>query len=205
MKHDPEYIEVYLPDAMVTYAAAALAVWWMGRNGEAGTDKDWAQLREQTGSFCHRWTDSGGDPAVRWQAMKDSIPQWWKLLTDGPTTFLNRDALEILPEIPDEPGVFIYADPPYLQETRGSARYAVEVEDATGGFREADDFHAKLADGLHRFKTATVVVSYYAHERLKRLYPADGWDHLDATKAKATAHASGETAQSPEVLIVKRP
>lgn len=192
----------------VTAAAACLNAWWMGRNGEAGLELNVAEMIGDLRGFCVRWTASGGDPALRWQHVKESIPTWYRLLTGGKTTFLQRDANGVLASLSDDAGLWIYADPPYLHETRGTARYAVDVEDATGGFREDVDFHSRLAEQLWRFRKATVVVSYYAHERLDRLYPrAAGWKHIDATMTKATAQASAGASgegKAPEVLIVRR-
>lgn len=192
----------------VTLAAACLGEWWMGRNGEAGLERATFETIGDLKGFCVRWTASGGDPALRWQQVKESIPVWYRLLTAGKTTFLQRDAIYLLASLTDDAGLWIYVDPPYLVETRGGARYAVDADDSTGGFHEGLDFHARLADQLARFTKATVVVSYYAHERLERLYPkANGWRHIDATMNKATAQAStgasGE-GKAPEVLIVRR-
>lgn len=187
----------------VRLAAAYLIATWMGRNGEAGTDKPWMEWAR---GFCVRWSATGGDPAVRWQSVKDSIPAWYRHLCHK-TTFTCDTVFETLRCVKDEPGTWVYLDPPYLRETRGNTAYAVEFEDATGTFREDEDHHAMLARAAGAIRRATVSVSYYAHERLKRLYPeAEGWVHHDLSRNKASAQASegAKGSKSPEVLIVRR-
>ncbi len=177
-----------------------LAVSWMQRNGEAGTDKErnWAQVMQ---GFCVRYSTSGGDPAVRWRSVIESVPDWYQALCRK-TTFTCRDAVEQLKAIDDDAGLVIYLDPPYLQETR-SARYLVDVEDGTGTFYESEDFYSQLAAAVRKFTAARVALSFYAHERLRRLFPpSDGWRHLDAARAKhLSVTAGGEAAVAPELVI----
>jgi DNA adenine methylase len=187
--------------------AAYLVASWMGRNGEAGIDKPWL---EQVKGFCVRWTQSGGDPSVRWLRVVQSVPVWHQWLRDK-TTYLHRDALEVLADVPDQPGTVIYVDPPYIHATRGTTRYRQDVEDHTDTMFEEGDFHDRLAMALERFRHAMVIVSYYAHERLLRLYPRsvpgrEGWTHVDCSTHKALSHTSGrgESAQAREVLIVRK-
>jgi DNA adenine methylase len=187
--------------------AAYLVASWMGRNGEAGIDKPWL---EQVKGFCVRWTQSGGDPSVRWLRVVQSVPVWHQWLREK-TTYLHRDALEVLADVPDQPGTVIYVDPPYIHATRGTTRYRQDVEDHTDTMFEAGDFHDRLAMALERFRHAMVIVSYYAHERLLRLYPRsvpgrEGWTHVDCSTHKALSHTSGhgESAQAREVLIVRK-
>jgi site-specific DNA-adenine methylase len=190
-------------EGQVTLAAAYLVATWMGRNGEAGTDRPWYQWAD---GFCVRWTATGGDPAVRWQSVKDAIPKWYRLLGEK-TTFLLEPFWSVLNSTSDVDGAWIYLDPPYLRDTRGTTKYECDFEDATNGFREDEDDHSHLAKLAGKFTRATVSVSYYAHERLQRLYPPLlGWVHHDLSRNKNSAQAreGAEATTSPEVLIVRK-
>jgi DNA adenine methylase len=70
----------------------------------------------------------------------------------------NRDALELMERF-NQDNVFMYLDPPYHQDTRGSARY---VHDYT------DEQHEKFIDLVLTLK-AKVLISGYACEAYKRL------------------------------------
>lgn len=182
-------------------AAQYFVASWMGRNGETGTDAE-ADFRKMARCFCCRFTTSGGDPALRWRNAVESIPAWFKTLSDR-TQYLSRDALDVVDSTPDGPDLAIYLDPPYLAETRGSARYAVDVEDGTGTLAEGDDFHARLRERLEKFREARVVVSYYDHERLDRLYA--GWTKHTIEVAKNTAQSARGASKraATEVLFVR--
>lgn len=159
-----------------------LVVSWMGRNGLAGTDK------ELDTGFCKRFTSGGGDPAVRWKSVVESVPWWWERLRG--VTILSEDGVKLLGRVEDKVGTAIYLDPPYVKK---SAQYAVDF---------AGDDHERLAAAAGRFEKTTVVVSYYAHESLGRLYPEAKWLRIDATTTKSMTN--GETV-APEVLFVNRP
>jgi len=187
----------------VDTARAYLIASWMGRNGFSGMRAGWESLRSR---FCVRWTNSGGDPAGRWASVKRSLPGWAALLSSK-TTFLCRDALEVLRKARRGTGVAVYVDPPYLNETR-STRYAVDVDDGTGTLAESDDFHASLASILdeHRSAGSCVVASYYAHDRLARLYAPGLWRHDRIDVPKATDHGTRgknkrDRKRAVEVLI----
>lgn len=172
---------------------------WLHRSGMAGTEIDWSAV---AGGFAARWTSSGGDPAARFAAMRESIPGWWSRIQR--TTFLCRDAIDVLAKVPDKPGVAIYLDPPYLRGSRSGGEYAVDFEDASGGLREHEDDHARLAAAARRFGNARVAVSYYDDERLARLYPErDGWRAaaLARNRNLSNARQGSEGADSPEVLV----
>lgn len=72
----------------------------------------------------------------------------------------NRDAMELMEKY-NQPDAFIYADPPYHHDTRGTARY---VHDYT------DEQHEKFIDCVLTLK-AKVLISGYACEAYKRLEP----------------------------------
>jgi DNA adenine methylase len=161
---------------------------WCGRNGSVGTEG-----HARTATFCIRYTANGGDSATRFRGAVESIPAWRRRMRN--VTILNRDAFAVIEKIADEPGCVIYADPPYLVK---GAKY---IHDFGEGFMGQDD-HARLADLLRRFKSARVVVSYYAHPRLQELYP--GWTVVDCTTNKNMASVTSGNAvrKAPEVLLI---
>lgn len=95
------------------------------------------------------------------------------------------------------PGTVIYADPPYLDVTRGTASndYRCDMGDA--------EAHEDLADALCSTE-ATVLLSGYPSPLYDRLY--DGWDRLEV---RTHAHGSNALTSSrgarTEVLWSNRP
>lgn len=156
---------------------------WMGRNGVAGT-------RAANTAFCVRYTSNGGDPAIRFASAVDSIPAWHDRLRR--VAILERDAFELLDRIEDKAGTVIYADPPYLVK---GAQYLHDFADAD---------HQRLADLLRRFEKTRVVVSYYDHPELARLYP--GWTNrrIEVTKAMVNQGMRDKAgaAKATEVLLI---
>jgi DNA adenine methylase len=173
-----------------------LAVSWLGLNGVSG-------LERQNFRSSIRWTEGGGTGGVRWESATDSIPGWHQRLRR--VQILRRDAFQVLAEIQDQPGVVIYADPPYLHDTRTHSRYVHDFNEAGGIFGASDD-HSRLAESLHRFRKARVVVSYYANARLASLYP--GWTVVSKPQTKNLKSQGGRGAvgserdDAPEVLIL---
>src|SRR5581483_4825662 len=161
---------------------------WFARNGTAGTPIG------KTGTFCVRYSATGGDGARRWRSVVESIPDWHRRLRH--VTILGpSDAFKLLPRIDDAPGTVVYADPPYFVK---STRY---VHD----FAAPD--HARLAAELRRFRRARVVLSYYEAPELGELYP--GWARIECPVSKSMANAGqrgkkGRT-EAPEVLLVNQP
>lgn len=154
---------------------------WQGRNGLSGTTAE-----AQPAGFCRRFTTSGGDPAVRFRAAVDSVPAWWDRLRG--VTVLRMDAFELLGRIEDTAGTACYVDPPYVSK---KVKYKHDFTPAG---------HDRLAGLLGRFTKTRVVVSYYAHPSLARLYPKPDWVWVDkATKKNMTNRAT----EAPEVLLVK--
>ena len=101
----------------------------------------------------------------------------------------SRDAVELIREYGPEPSVCIYADPPYLGETR-SKNYRVEMLD--------HDAHRTFADALNECK-ASVVLSGYDSPLYAELF--DGWHRKDLA---APTTLSGDTDRT-EVLWSNRP
>jgi DNA adenine methylase len=159
---------------------------WLGRNGIAGTSS-------YDQGFCVRYTANGGHSAKRWRSAISSIPAWVDRLRN--VTILNRDVFDILPNIPDEPGTAIYCDPPYF--TKG-AKY-------THDFEPAD--HRQLAKALGRFHKTRVVLSYYDHPLLVKLYPGWTLHKIEVTKSLANQEmrdCKGAT-KAVEVLLLNGP
>ena len=157
---------------------------WIGRNGVAGT----------TGynqGYCLRFTSKGGHAATRWRSVVESIPAWRRRLRQ--VTILQRDAFEIIPKIEDEPKAALYIDPPYIDHEKD---YVEKIELAD---------HKRLAEMLHRFQKARVVVSYYDHPKLNEIYP--DWQRQEIVIAKALGHQGrrGQNAvRVKEVLLINQ-
>lgn len=157
---------------------------WMGMGGVAGTP------HHSTG-FARRFSSKGGAPGPRFVGAVESLPWWHERLR--PVVILSTDGLELCERVEDRVGTVIYADPPYLVK---GAKY---VHD----FRP--EHHNRLAAALCRFKHTRVVVSYYRHPDLARLYP--GWKVVDVTVAKAMVNTGERTegrTDAPEVLLINQ-
>jgi DNA adenine methylase len=195
----------YSVPAEPTSASMERAYWyflasWMGRNGTAGT----ARLDYQ---LAVRWTKNGGSPTVRFRNAAESIPAWHERLRN--VVILCRDAFGILDRFEDCPGTAIYADPPYLADTRSKGsiqngrggKYLHEFDHNGGMF---GDDHTRLAEILKGYKHARIVVSYYDHPKIRELYA--GWDFHVRTMNKQLHAQNGRGSrkkEAPEVLIVK--
>jgi len=175
---------------------------WLGRNGVAGT-------QSYNQGFCVRYTANGGHAAKRFMSAIESIPAWWRRLQN--VTILNRNARELLERIDDVPGTVIYLDPPYVAK---GATYVHDFDGTVGtnGLfpgRDTPMTHGELAQLAKRFKKTRVVISYYDHPIVRRLY--DGWtfEACPVTKSLvnqgARSRHSEQPAQAPEVLIVNGP
>jgi DNA adenine methylase len=168
---------------------------WFGRNGFCGTtgcDKS---------SFAVRWTPGGGHGGQRFAAAVGSIPAWRRRIRR--VTILQRDAFAVLDEIDDTDGVVIYVDSPYIEK---KAKYVHDFESAPGSM--FGDDHDRLARSLSRFSKTRVVVSYYAHPRLREMYPADRWTVRTCTMNKGSHNAGrrgGTGSEAPEVLLLNGP
>jgi len=168
-----------------------LVVSWQGRNGTAGT-------RRTTYAPSRRYTPGGGSTAGRWRSAVESIPWWHDRLRN--VLVLNADGFKVLPEIADEDGVVVYADPPYLASTRADGGGSVYQHD----FRDED--HERLAEQLCRFRRSRVVVSYYESPRIRELYP--GWTVRKCTMQK-NLHVQNRrgigNCEAPEILLLNGP
>ena len=110
----------------------------------------------------------------------------------------NSPATTILKKkLPDE--TLVYADPPYVQDTRNSKKiYATEM---------SDDDHRELAELLNRLN-CKVAISGYDSQLYAELYPAPKWQrHISLAKVapssnsnKKFGEAKGEETKRVEVL-----
>lgn len=160
---------------------------WQGLNGLTGAKR--AQP-----VFNLRYAPSGGSAAVRWQSVCESIPWWWERLQN--VTILQQCGIDLCEKIQDRDDVVIYCDPPYFVK---STPYMHDFVDAD---------HERLAAALCSKKRARVVVSYYQHEQLERLYP--GWTLVDCTTRKSIATIGSKAGVdgdhvAPEVLLINGP
>lgn len=171
---------------------------WLGRNGVAGT-------HSYNQGFCVRYTANGGHAAKRFLSVWRSIPAWWRRLRN--VTILNRNARELIARIDDAPGTAIYLDPPYVVK---GAEYVHDFGGIMGsaalfGGDDAPMTHQELATLARRFTHARVVVSYYDHPIVRRLY--EGWTFVECPTTKSLVNQGAqmrtcEPAVAPEVLIV---
>ncbi len=163
-----------------------LVVSWLGRNGTAG------QPANKKGTYCVRYTANGGHAAKRWRSVTESIPAWRRRMRN--VTILNRDGFELIERIEDKAGTVIYIDPPYFEK---SGKYLHDFDGAD---------HERLAIAVKRFTQTRVIVSYYAHPEVDRLYP--GWTqrHIEVTKSMSQGNKRGEgKTRATEVLLINGP
>jgi DNA adenine methylase len=181
------------PDRMaftpnLEWAHHYLVASWQGRNGLVGT------TAERTSGFCKRFTAGGGDPAVRFRSVIDSIPDWCLRLRG--VTILNEDAFGVLARFQDTARTVVYLDPPYYQK---SGQYIWDFADPDNR-EDKRPSHERLADLAARFRKAAVFVSYYEHPELDALYLGRGFHKVELTTTKHMAPGAKKTA--PEVLYV---
>jgi len=158
---------------------------WQGRNGVSGTTA-------YNVTFARRFTPNGGQGGKRFQSAVSSIPAWRRRLRN--VNILCGDGFKVLEKTDDAAGVAVYIDPPYLEK---GAKYVHDFE--------ASD-HERLAELAKRFRTARVVVSYYNHPELARLYP--GWTKRIIKVSKALAHQGRRGANDTkacEILLLNGP
>ena len=87
----------------------------------------------------------------------DKLPECHERLSH--LVVLNRDALKLIEKFKDADKCFMYLDPPYLHETRGSTRYDVEM---------TDEQHDKFID-LCCHATCKMLISGYDNKKYDKL------------------------------------
>lgn len=180
---------VWTADAMRDWAYWYLVESWMGRNGVAGTPA-------VNTTWSRRFTSNGGAGGRRWAAVAESIPAWHERLRE--VQIERADLFDIVTRIDDAEGTTIYIDPPYVEK---GAKY---IEEFAGHVeREAKPCdHCRLAAEVRRFTRAQVIVSYYEHPLVRRLYA--GWriDRVEVTKALSSAGERGRGKSTTGVELI---
>jgi DNA adenine methylase len=143
--------------ASVHRAIAYFVTQWMGRSGQAGTDKELA------GGVPTRTNANGGGTAQRyWSAVK-SLAQWGIVMRR--CDFETLDWREFAAKyMGDFDGHGYYLDPPSWPGAK------VEY---THGFAESE--HRYLADTMNSYRKARIVVRYGDHPLIRELYPEGEW------------------------------
>lgn len=187
-------------DEHVQTALNYLALWWLGRNGTAGTERYKYQM-------AHRHTPGGGAGPIRWRSVLQSIPEWHARLMN--VDIRNEDTFILTPKMADVEGMVMYFDPTYLRDGKsrsGSSVYQHEFTDSTGKANAKNDQHQQLRDMLVKFQYARIVISYYDHPRIRELY--DGWTFINCYRQK-NLHVQNRRGigkcEAPEILIVNGP
>lgn len=132
-------------------------------------------------------------------------PSQWHSLPDRILTATNHlkrcyiendDAVKCI-ERWATPHTAIYADPPYYD----CSHYYKEDFD--------NDQHARLAECLHTIDAACVIVSYYPHPEILKLYSEDTWErhYKDTVASSAGVTRNSKTKTRPkrtELLLVRK-
>lgn len=163
----------------IEWAEDFFAAAWMGRNGTAGTD------REFNGGLSVRWDAGGGDSATRFRSAVESLRDWRKVLAR--CTFTCLDVFAFLDKVQDKPKHGLYLDPPFPGPG----------DDYRHKFPEADQ--RKLAARLADLRACRVVVRYYDHQLIRELYPESLW-----TWHRPEGGKTQTNKDAPEVLLVNR-
>lgn len=102
----------------------------------------------------------------------------------------NCDAVELIERLSHRPGTVIYADPPYLFESRSH-----RAQHKRGGYEHeygTEQEHRRLAAALHA-SPATVLISHYPHPLYDELYA--GWHRSERLHRNRFNTARGPTAR----------
>lgn len=167
----------------------AVASWLSRENGLIGA--------RSPRTVSRTYTRSSSGPQRRLPRLVDGLPWMHERLRT--VAIWSVDALSMIRRIRDEAGSAIYCDPPYLRATRASS-YAIDVP-TDPKLEEA--WHADLAEALSRFKHTRVVVSYYDHPLLRRLYKR--WSAKPLKARRIAGHADfgkSGSAAAPEILFI---
>ncbi len=191
------------PDSPDVDAAYEFFIYsWLGANGVAGTES------AMRGGFNIRYTSGGGSTNKRWGSVISNISAWRHRLRH--VIIANVHARALIPRIEDRKGTVIYLDPPYIVKGAEYVHDFSGVEEDGALFAADPDrplTHGELAELVKPFKHTRVVVSYYDHPVVRRLYK--GWTFVECTVAKSLVNQgmrdAGEAVEAPEVLIVNGP
>lgn len=138
-------------------------------------------------AFAWSNRERGGQPGEinAWETIIDTLPEISQRLQN--VIILNKPAVAVL-KVFDEPNVLVYADPPYLQETR-------ESPDVYTHEMLVDD-HIALAEVLNNFK-GKVMISGYPSRLYNKLYK--NWR---CEKKKIANHASQQKVKPIKVELL---
>lgn len=157
----------------VEWAANYFIASWMGRNSEAGKD------REFNTGLSIRWDAAGGGSVTRFHSAIESLKMWRKILSKA--TFTTMDVFDFLEKCKDAPGHGIYCDPPF--------------PGAGDGYKHKFTDHVNLAKRLSVYRQTKIVMRYYDTSFIRSLYPDWTWKPLAGRKQSNDVAA--------EVLIIK--
>lgn len=128
---------------------------WMGRNGRAGTKGEFDS------GLSVRWDGGGGDSATRLRNATHSLDEWCAIMRG--CTFVCEDCFDMLDKVNDFDDCAVYLDPPF-PETGDDYKHGFTLDD-----------HKRLAAKLNTFTRCRVVVRYYDHPLVRKLYPKRAW------------------------------
>ncbi|MHB1702091.1 MAG: DNA adenine methylase [Acidobacteriaceae bacterium] len=143
---------------------------WFGLGHDTATSG-----RKQYSALNTRITEHRGSYAGFWANWPEQVPAFVERLSG--VIIENKDALDVISRF-DSKTTLIYADPPYVSQTRGAGGYEHEM---------TDEQHAALAEVL-RAADGFVVLSGYACELYDTLYR--DWTRIEID---ARAHNLGKS------------
>lgn len=169
--------------------------WWIGKGGVAGGPRE--------GEISIRFDSKGGDMGSRFRTAVNSLD--WFCDRFQRVEFHCRDGFDAFRKIEDRDGTVIYADPVFVDKEhlysytfRGRSKAA-----ALWSTDEGKSDHERLAEEAHRFKHTRVVIRYYDHPEVRRLYP--GWEIRDCSRTKQQSHEAGRKGdKAPDILLRNR-
>lgn len=147
-----------------------------------------------------RWTmtsnpSSGHTNASKWMNYKTRLHAMSERLQA--VQIANRDSVQFLRDILDKgtptKDIAVYADPPYLAETRNGSKYAVESDKSA--------HHVAMLEQLMRFE-GPVVISGYPHPLYDEVLASTGqvWSKVVKQVAANSVAGKGSVAKREEVL-----
>lgn len=154
------YCRVREPEGVLDVEAAGryFVTQWMGRSGNAGTD------REFTGNVSIRWNGNGGDSNKRYRSAIRSLAVWGRIMRR--CNFEVCDTFEFLAKVQDDAKNGLYIDAPWPDD---GAEYCHK-------FTEPDQ--RRLHSVLAKFVNCRVVVRYGDHPLIRELYSEWTWRGL---------------------------
>jgi site-specific DNA-adenine methylase len=124
---------------------------WMGRSASGGCP------REFNGGISTRWNANGGDSNTRYRSALRGLAEWGRIMRR--CSFTCLDAFEFLAKCQDTPETGIYVDAPWPDD---GEKYEHKF---------TEDDQRRLAERLHKFVNARVVVRFGDHPLIRKLYP----------------------------------